>query len=116
MSLTPTQRKRARTLIRRYCERAEAAKVEIHYSQARPMTHLGVPPESGFTADCSGFATGAFYWADLYGPQGSRPQRASRLQRIRVHRHSARAQPQAQGSPSSPLLHRRHGAVRAVVQ
>ena len=64
--LTPTQRKRCRYLIRRYCERSEAAKQGIHYSQNRPMTHLGVAPERGFTADCSGFATSAFFWADKY--------------------------------------------------
>ena len=37
------------------------------------MTHLGRAPEKGFTADCSGFATGAFYWADLYGPKVADP-------------------------------------------
>jgi hypothetical protein len=66
MSLTPNQKKAARYLIRRYCERSVAARPGIHYSQARPMTHLGVPPEKGFTADCSGFATSAFFWADKY--------------------------------------------------
>lgn len=66
MSLSPTQRKLARRRIRRYCERSEAAKASIHYSQARPMTHLGDEPEAGFTADCSGFATSAFYWADRH--------------------------------------------------
>jgi hypothetical protein len=40
---------------------------KIHYSQARAMTHLGVPPEDGFTADCSGHATSCHYeagWPD----------------------------------------------------
>lgn len=68
MSLTPTQRKSSRRRIRRYCERSEAARAAIHYSQSRPMTHLGDAPEKGYTADCSGFATGAFFWADKFSP------------------------------------------------
>jgi hypothetical protein len=64
--LTAEQRQTARTLIRRYCEKAELNKGDIHYSQRRPMTHLGVPPSHEFTADCSGFATGAYKWADKY--------------------------------------------------
>lgn len=66
--MTPTERKKARRLIRRYLERSEAARAGIHYSQARPMTHLGVSPEQGFTADCSGYATSAFYWAERWLP------------------------------------------------
>jgi hypothetical protein len=30
------------------------------------MNHFGLSPEGGFTADCSGFVTGAFKWADIY--------------------------------------------------
>lgn len=40
---------------------------KIHYSQNRAMTHLGVPPSQGFTADCSGHATSCHYeagWPD----------------------------------------------------
>jgi hypothetical protein len=66
VALSPTERKIARTLIRRYCERSEAAQAKIHYSQARPYTHLGVAPGKEFTCDCSGFATGAFFWADKF--------------------------------------------------
>lgn len=66
--MTPTERRRVRRLIARYCERSEAVKPRIHYSQARPMTHLGVSPEQGYTADCSGFATSAFYWANKWTP------------------------------------------------
>lgn len=66
MALTPNQKKAARYLIRRYCQRSINAKAKIHYSQARPMTHLGDIPEKGYTADCSGFATSAFYWANRY--------------------------------------------------
>lgn len=66
MSLTPTQKEAARFLIRRYCERAEANKPNIHYAQFRPMNHLGKSPSSKFTCDCSGFATSAFRWADLH--------------------------------------------------
>lgn len=63
---TAEQKEAARFLIRRYCERAEENRPDIHYSQARPMTHLGKSPSSEFTCDCSGFATSAFRWADLH--------------------------------------------------
>jgi hypothetical protein len=46
-----------------YCKRSINANPGIHYSQARAMTHLGVPPENGFTADCSGHSTSSYYWA-----------------------------------------------------
>lgn len=64
--LTPTQKEAVRFFIRRYCERAEANRRRIHYSQFRPMNHLGRSPDSEFTADCSGFATSAFRWADIF--------------------------------------------------
>lgn len=64
--LTKTQKQVTRDFIRRYCERAEANKAQIHYSQARPMTHLGYSPSREMTCDCSGFATGAFAWADRF--------------------------------------------------
>ena len=66
MSLTPTQKETARFLIHRYCERAEDNRSEIHYSQFRPMNHLGRSPSSEFTCDCSAFVTGAFYWAEIH--------------------------------------------------
>lgn len=66
MSLDPTQKEAARFLIRRYLERCEESKALIHYSQVRPMTHLGKMPESGFTADCSGLATSCFKHADIF--------------------------------------------------
>jgi len=66
--MTPTEKKKARRIIRRYLERSEAVRAGIHYSQARPMTHLGVSPEQGYTADCSGYVTGAFKWADKWLP------------------------------------------------
>jgi hypothetical protein len=66
MSLDPTQKEVTRHLIRRYCERAEDNRSDIHYAQFRPMTHLGDSPSSEFTCDCSGFATSAFRWADLH--------------------------------------------------
>lgn len=46
-----------------YCRESLANSPAIHYEQFRPMTHLGVPPAQGFTADCSGHATSAYYWA-----------------------------------------------------
>lgn len=61
--LTPNEKKRVRRAITVYCLRTEQFEPREHYSQHRPMTHLGVPPIDGFTADCSGHATGCFYWA-----------------------------------------------------
>lgn len=66
MSLTPTQKEIAHLLIRRYCERAEANRENIHYRQFRPMNHFGKSPNGEWTADCSGFVTGAFRWADIF--------------------------------------------------
>lgn len=66
MALTPTQKAQARLLIRRYCERAEDNRSNIHYAQFRRMNHLGKPPSSDFTCDCSGFVTSAFYWAETH--------------------------------------------------
>lgn len=66
MSLTPNQRKQARYVIRRYLERAEANRGDIHYSQFRPLTSLGDSPSHEFTTDCSGLVISAFYWAELW--------------------------------------------------
>ena len=66
MALSSTQKETARFLIRRYLERAEETRGTKHYNQARPMTHLGKSPTRGWTADCSGYSTGAFRWADLH--------------------------------------------------
>lgn len=66
MPLTPTQKEAARFLIRRYCERAEENRPDIHYAQFRPMNHLGKSPASEFTCDCSSFVTSAFYWAEIH--------------------------------------------------
>lgn len=66
MALTPTQKETARFLIQRYCERAEDNRADIHYAQFRPMNHLGKSPSSEFTADCSGYITSAFYWAEIH--------------------------------------------------
>ena len=52
MSLTPDQRQQARLIIRRYLEKAEQNQPDIHYSQARPLTSLGKPPDSEFWNDC----------------------------------------------------------------
>ena len=72
MALTASQKQISRDLIRRYCERAEANKAQIHYSQHRPMTHLGKSPSREMTCDCSGFATGAYRWADKHTKFGVR--------------------------------------------
>lgn len=64
--MTPDQRKQARYIIRRYLERCEANQPKIHYSQFRPLTSLGDPPNSEFSTDCSGLVISAFYWAELW--------------------------------------------------
>ena len=64
--LSPTEKSIARDLIRRYCERCENARWSKHYSQNRPMGHLGLSPTLEWSADCSGYVTGAFFWADKY--------------------------------------------------
>jgi hypothetical protein len=46
-----------------YCKRSIAETAKIHYQQARPIACFGVPPEQGFTTDCSGHSTCAYYWA-----------------------------------------------------
>ena len=48
-----------------YCRRSIAQEPRIHYQQRRAMTCLGIPPENGFTADCSEHSTAAYYWARL---------------------------------------------------
>jgi len=66
MSLTPDQRKQARTILANYLTKSETHKGKIRYSQFRPLTSLGDPPEKGFTTDCSGLVISAFYWANLF--------------------------------------------------
>jgi hypothetical protein len=46
-----------------YCRRSIANEPKIHYQQRRPMKCLGIPPENGFTADCSEHSTAAYFWA-----------------------------------------------------
>jgi hypothetical protein len=65
--LTPTQKKKARGFITNYCVKCEAHERTKHYSQHRPMTHLGDSPEQTWYADCSGYVTSALYWADKWG-------------------------------------------------
>jgi hypothetical protein len=45
-----------------YCRDSLANAGRIHYEQVRPIGCLGVAPSSGFTTDCSGHATCAYYW------------------------------------------------------
>jgi hypothetical protein len=54
-----------------YCKRCFANEPIIHYSQHRAMTHLGAQPEKGFTCDCSGHATGCYYWVHWADPNHS---------------------------------------------
>jgi hypothetical protein len=54
-----------------YARRSINNEPKIHYSQNRPMNHLGVSPENGFTCDCSGHATACFYEAGWDDPNHS---------------------------------------------
>lgn len=63
---TPSEKEAIRFFIRRFCERAEANKINIHYRMFRPMNHLGKSPDGEFTCDCSGYDTAAFRWADIH--------------------------------------------------
>ena len=54
-----------------YAKRSINNEPIIHYSQNRPLTSLGVPPEKGFTTDCSGHATSAYYWCGWPDPNGN---------------------------------------------
>jgi hypothetical protein len=68
MPLTSEQKEQARFYIRRYLERCEENRATKHYSQARPMNHLGKSPAAEWTCDCSGIATSCFRWADIKLP------------------------------------------------
>jgi hypothetical protein len=57
--------------ISKYAKDSINSEPKIHYSQNRPMTHLGVPPGQGFTADCSGHATACYYEAGWPDPNKS---------------------------------------------
>ncbi len=64
MPLTPTQKKHVRDAIANYCARAETARLLWHYSQQRPFTGYGVPPDGHqHVADCSSYCALAFDWA-----------------------------------------------------
>lgn len=68
MALLPNEKLSARFFMRRYMERAEDNRADIHYQQFRPMNHLGKSPSAQWTADCSAFVTGVFRWADIQLP------------------------------------------------
>jgi hypothetical protein len=52
-----------RDAIADYCRRSISSEPKIHYAQERPIEAFGVPPENGYTTDCSGHSTCAYYWA-----------------------------------------------------
>lgn len=56
-----------------YAKQSISNEPKIHYSQNRPMTHLGVPPSQGFTCDCSGHSTGCYYTAGWPDPNHNSP-------------------------------------------
>src|SRR4029077_5073356 len=52
-----------RKAITDYCQRSIQSEPGIHYLQERAIQAFGVPPENGFSTDCSGHSTCAYYWA-----------------------------------------------------
>src|SRR4029077_11462310 len=52
-----------REAITDYCQRSIQSEPGIHYLQERAIQAFGVPPETGFSTDCSGHSTCAYYWA-----------------------------------------------------
>lgn len=54
-----------------YAKRCMANEPKIHYSQSRPMTHLGKDPAQGFVCDCSGHSTACYYEAKWPDPNHS---------------------------------------------
>jgi len=52
-----------RKAITDYCKRSISSEPKIHYLQQRAIQAFGVPPENGFSTDCSGHSTCAYYWA-----------------------------------------------------
>lgn len=58
-----SKKARVRKAMAAYCRRSISSEPGIHYQQARPIACFGVPPENGFTTDCSGHSTCVYYWA-----------------------------------------------------
>lgn len=59
--LTPPQR--VRGAIQDFCERAEVYERRWHYTQRRPYTGKGVPPDETHYNDCSSYVCVAYFWA-----------------------------------------------------
>lgn len=55
--------RKVREAITDFCQRAEASEDIWHYTQQRPFTGLGVPPEKTHENDCSSYVVLAYYWA-----------------------------------------------------
>ena len=67
-TMTSEQRKNIRNILRTYLEKCEQNQRRIHYSQLRPISSLGDPPNTEFTTDCSGLVISAYRWADIWLP------------------------------------------------
>lgn len=59
-----------RAAIASYCAESIAFTAGIHYAQERPIACFGVEPIDGFTTDCSGHATCAYYYSGAPDPNG----------------------------------------------
>ena len=58
-----SKERRIREAMQDFCLRAEAAERVWLYSQRRPYTGLGAPPEEPHINDCSGYVCLVYYWA-----------------------------------------------------
>lgn len=58
-----SEERKIRDVITDFCLRAEVNEERWHYSQQRPYTGLGKPPEDSHINDCSSYAILIYYWA-----------------------------------------------------
>jgi hypothetical protein len=61
MTMNPTQKKKARTLVTAYCYNARANEPRIMYDQRRPFPFVDVIGVGWHTLDCSGFVINCFW-------------------------------------------------------
>lgn len=61
MPLTPTQKKKVRAHISKYCGTAELYQWRWHYSQQRPFRYVNDPASAYVVADCSGYVSIVFH-------------------------------------------------------
>jgi hypothetical protein len=78
VSLSPTEKKKVRASVSRYCHEAVYNEPRIHYSQQRPFPFIDTIGTGWHTLDCSGFVVNCFWNAShdlkvyLEDPSGMR--------------------------------------------